>query len=147
MEENRELGFLYPTLNRNWSDFLDNFNIGYNPSINEFDPRETANYIARKGVFERVGEFDMLFPHEFNERDWLVRAKKMGISLGTTSMKLFYHPDHSQDDPNRQGVSTASSNFTNKHGSNWEDAIKGGGFEHPFNDPTKKWSDVLQDNK
>lgn len=135
MEENKDVDFMYPTLNRDWENFQNSMEIKYNPILDKFNPNETANYIARKGVFEKVGLFDMLFVHEKNEQDWLIRAKKMGVKLATTPMKLFYHPNHSQDDPNRQGLSVADKNWNEKWGATWFEALEGAGFQHPFNNP------------
>lgn len=142
MEDNKEIGILHPVMERNFNKFLGS-SFPYT-SETFFSPHETANMILRKGVIEKVGEFDLLFPHERNEQDYFVRAKRLGINLATSPMKLFYHPDHSQDDPNRQGLKIADKNFLDKFGTDWFHAIEGEGFEHPFNDPAKKWTDTLQ---
>lgn len=109
-----------------------------------FSPHETANMILRKGLVETVDEFDLLFPHERNEQDYFVRATRLGKSIKTANMKLFYHPDHSQDDPNRQGLSVADNNFQAKFGTDWFDAIEGGGYDHPFNNPELDWTSTKQ---
>lgn len=146
MEDNKDVDFAYPTMNRDLQDFNNNMELEYNPVLEKFNPNETANYIARKGVFEKVGSFDMLFPHERDEQDWLIRAKKLGVKLGTSPMKLFYHPPHSQDDPNRQGLNVADVNFKEKHGGTWFECIEGGGFTHPFNNPELDWTYTKQSN-
>src|SRR5690606_23014759 len=132
MQDNSEIGILHPTMNRHIDDFNASLNqsIEYTPELT-WNPAETANMIVRKGVIETVGEFDLLFPHEYNERDYFHRARKLGIKLGTSPMKLFYHPPHSQEDPYRQGVSVAANNYRMKHGGDWERET----FDYPFNNP------------
>lgn len=142
MEDNKDVGILHPVMNREPGEFLASIQkaqLGdeswkYTSEI-FFSPHETANMILRRGVVETVGEFDLLFPHERNEQDYFVRAKRAGIKLATSPMKLFYHPKHSQDDPNRQGLSVADKNFLEKWGADWFSAVEGGGFSHPFNNP------------
>ncbi len=145
MEDNLDVDIMHPYLERDRHQFDVRLNevIEYD-SIPVWSPHETANMILRKGVIETVGEFDLLLPHERNEQDYFIRAKKLGKNIKTANMRLFYHPDHSQDDPNRQGLSVADRNFQAKHGCDWFSGIEGEGFEHPFNDPSKNWTDTKQ---
>lgn len=147
MEDNPEIGIIHPTMCRDWAVFLASCekSLEYDSKLG-FNPHETANMILRKGVIETVGEFDLLFPHERNEQDYFVRATRLGVKLGTSPMNLFYHPQHSQDDPNRQGLFTANNNFMNKFGADWFTAVEGRGYSHPFNDPEHDFTYTLQDS-
>lgn len=141
MEDNPDMGVIHSTVNRDRTNFDTSLAspIEYTPSLH-FDPSETANMILRKGVIEKVGEFDLLFPHEYNERDYFYRCKLAGFKLGTSSMGLFYHPNHSQDDPNRQGAWFARDNYIGKWGGDWMREI----YECPFNNGALNFTHTKQ---
>lgn len=62
-------------------------------SLADYAALSVGTLVARKTIFEQVGDFDSSYPHA-KDVDWFVRAKQVGIRMAILSEVLLYRRLH-----------------------------------------------------
>lgn len=130
MEDNPGVDVLSVSLCREDKDGFLKSEIDYTPEVAQ-DPNTTACLVFRKGVIEAVGPGDLMFPYEYNERDYLRRVELKGFKWTNTPMQLFYHPPQSQESIGRRGIDMMESVYKSKWGGAWRHEQ----YSYPYNNP------------
>lgn len=106
--------------------------IEYNSHYSE-GQRNTAVFIFRKGIIEKVGNFNAKrYPFAMNERDYFYRCKLAGLKVATTDMNLFWHPEESMTKENRGDFNDDTKRYIYQ----WGGLDLQEKYTHPFNNPS-----------
>ena len=92
-EEHPEAGMVSGKVERDLNKFMEEFGKRtYAERLTVGFPKDPATMLFRKGVIEKVGRIDELFPLEFVERDYLYRMQLAGYQWLQSTEVLVFHP-------------------------------------------------------
>lgn len=95
-EENPNAGIVSCKVTRDYDEFKKYFGqYKYTSQLTLREPKDPATFLLRKGVIEKIGFADEIFPAEFVERDLIYRAKLAGFDWVQPDIVLEYHPPYS----------------------------------------------------
>lgn len=139
MEENPSAGVVTCHVTRDLEEFRKGFGQqAYSSKLTaDYHSMDPANFLIRKGVIEKVGRIDEMFPGPFVERDFWRRCTQMGFDWIEPEEVLNYHPPFAGTIGNDQAeLQSALRRYLLKHGGDAGQER----FEYPYNDMRLDWT-------
>jgi len=141
-EEHPEAGMVSGKVERDLDKFNDDFGKRtYAERLTVGFPKDPATMLFRKGVIEKVGRIDELFPLEFVERDYLYRMQLAGYQWLQSVEVLVYHPPFAGTIGNDQ--ERLHKAFL-KYQMKWGGDANSESFRYPWNDMNKDYKSCFK---
>lgn len=140
LESHKEAGVITFHVTRDYDEFKREYgqkvyNGRLTQSYSQMDP---ACFILKKGVIEKVGKIDYMFPCEFVERDYWYRCELAGYKWIELEETLCFHPSISSTIGNDdERLRTALRKYVLKWGGDAGQEV----YKHPYNNLSYSYKD------